>query len=233
MKKEMISIHGIPAVVWGESSPRVVIAVHGNMSHKMDVPIEMLSLAALKKGYQVISFDLPEHGDRKEEHTLCKAGQCVKELGFIMEYAKAEWSEISLFANSVGAYFSLLAYREENLGHAWFLSPVVDMKRIIENMMTWFKVTEEQLEKEQSIETPMGQNLYWDYYCYVREHPIREWNIQTDILFGEKDEMCERETIEDFVKRFGAELEIVAEAEHYFHTPKQLQALGNWLQHTL
>ncbi len=233
MKKEMVNIHGIPAVIWGDSSSRGIIAVHGNMSHKMDVPVERLASEAVEKGYQVLSFDLPEHGERKEEKTLCKVKQCVKELCVIMEYAKAEWKEISLFANSMGAYFSLLAYENENLKHAWFLSPVVDMERIIENMMQWFQVTEEQLETEQTVATPIGQNLYWDYYCYVKEHPVRVWNVPTDILYGEKDEMCEQEIVADFVKQFGCELEIVKGAEHYFHTPEQLQALENWLQNTL
>lgn len=84
-----------------------------------------------------------------------------------------------LFANSIGAYFSLLAYLDEPLEKVFFLSPVVNMQRIIENMMIAFSITEEQLEQQRIISTPIGQYLYWDYYCFVKEHPIIKWSVPT------------------------------------------------------
>lgn len=233
MQNKIFRIDNIPAVLWGESSEKIVVAVHGNMSNKADAPIEILAKNVLPNGFQVLSFDLPEHGDRKGESTPCKVQNCVKDLTTVMDYAKARWKHVSLFANSMGAYFSLLAYHNEGLEKAWFLSPVVDMQRIIENMMMWFHVTEEQLKNEQTISTPIGQNLYWDYYCYVKEHPIRDWKAPTTILYGSKDDMCESDTILKFVKQFSCELEIVQEAEHYFHTPEQLRALNEWIERTV
>lgn len=230
MKKEFLTINKIPAVLWGEEAVKVIIAVHGNMSHKTDLPIEVLAEVALKNGYQVLSFDLPEHGDRKSEEPPCKVQPCVKDLDIIMQYAKDKWNYMSLFANSMGAYFSLLSFGNENLERAWFLSPVVDMQRIIENMMTWFQVSEEQLKLAQEISTPIGQKLYWDYYCYVKERPISKWKIPTDILYGSNDDMCEIDTIQGFTKKFSCNLEIVPEAEHYFHTPDQMQILKDWLE---
>ncbi|MCQ4638116.1 alpha/beta hydrolase [Anaerovorax odorimutans] len=185
------------------------------------------------KGYQVLSFDLPEHGDRKNEATPCKVQNCVKDLAAVMEYAKQRWPRISLFAVSMGAYFSLLAYGSEPLEHAWFLSPVVDMERIIDNMLCWFQITEEQLKSEQTIPTPIGQTLYWDYYCYIKEHPIKHWNVPTNILYGSKDDMCEKDIICQFSRQFSCQLEIVEGAEHYFHTPTQLQTLSAWLEKTM
>lgn len=70
MKQEYIKIQHIPTILWGEKSDRILIAAHGNMSHKSDTVIERLAQAAESKGYQVLSFDLPEHGDRKSEPTL-------------------------------------------------------------------------------------------------------------------------------------------------------------------
>lgn len=130
----------------------------------------------------------------------------------------------------MGAYFSLLALAEQPVGRAWFLSPVVDMRRLIENMMRWFGVSEERLHAEGQIETPIGQTLRWDYYRYVCGHPIDRWDIPTDILYGERDEMCERDTVEAFAGRFGAGLTIVPGSEHYFHTPEQIAALRGWLE---
>ena len=80
--------------------------------------------------------------------TLCKVQFCVNELSIIMNYAKEHWKEINVFACSMGAYFSLLAFQNDVIEKALFLSPVVNMERIIENMMKWFNVTPELLQKK-------------------------------------------------------------------------------------
>ncbi|WP_438285176.1 alpha/beta hydrolase [Bacillus pseudomycoides] len=229
MLKDKFKISNIPAVLWGEKSEKVFIAVHGNMSNKEDVVIQLLAEEAVQKGYQVVSFDLPEHGERKNDNIPCKVQFCVSELSIVMNYAKGHWKEVSLFACSMGAYFSLLAYPNEALKKALFLSPVVDMERIIENMMKWFNVTPELLEKEMIIETPIGQKLYWDYFCYVKEHPIHTWNTDTYIMYGAKDELCEFETINYFSKKHCCDLKVMEAGEHYFHTEEQLKVLEQWL----
>lgn len=230
MFKDKFNISNIPAILWGKNSEKLFIAVHGNMSNKEDVVIQILAEEALKKGYQVLSFDLPEHGERKNESTPCKVQFCVSDLSIIMNYAKEHWKEVNLFACSMGAYFSLLAYKNDILRKALFLSPVVNMERIIENMMRWFNITPERLQKEMIIETPIGQKLYWDYFCYVKQHPINTWNVNTDIMYGAKDELCEFETINYFIKKYHCELEVVDEAEHYFHTEDQLNVFKYWLR---
>lgn len=146
-----------------------------------------------------------------------------------MNYGKVHWKEINVFACSMGAYFSLLAYQNDVLEKALFLSPVVNMERIIENMMKWFNVTPELLQKEMTIETPIGQKLYWDYLCYVKEHPIHTWNTDTYIMYGAKDELCEFETINYFTKKHRCELEVMETGEHYFHTEEQLKIFEQWL----
>ena len=50
------------------------------------------------------------------------------------------------------------------------------MKIIIDNMMLWSNTTEEELMKKKEIKTDFGQTLYWDYYLYVKENPITNWN---------------------------------------------------------
>ncbi|WP_346896979.1 alpha/beta hydrolase [Clostridium sp. UBA7503] len=230
MFKDKFKITNIPTVLWGEKSEKLFIAVHGNMSNKEDVIIQILAEEAIKKGYQVLSFDLPEHGERKSEGINCKVQLYVSDLSIIMNYAKERWNEISLFACSMGAYFSLLAYQNHELRKALFLSPVVNMERIIDNMMLWFNVTPERLQKEMTIETPIGQKLYWDYFCYVKQNPISTWNTYTDIMYGAKDELCEIEIINDFVEKYCCGLEIMDKGEHYFHTEEQLNVFKHWLQ---
>jgi alpha-beta hydrolase superfamily lysophospholipase len=222
-------IGSIPAILWGDTQPKLLIAVHGNMSSKADIPIAVLAEEATKRGYQVLSFDLPEHGARKEEATVCNAQNCVSDLKEVMSYAKANANEISLMANSMGAYFSLLAYPDETIKQSLFLSPVLDMERIIQNMMRWFNVTEERLFQEKEIPTPIGQVLYWDYYQYVKSNPVKKWDVPTSILYGKKDALCEWDVVTTFAQKFGCKLEISEASEHYFHTEKDMEIYRRWL----
>lgn len=230
MIKDTFTIHHIPATVWGRKSERLFVAVHGNLSHKEDTIIELLADEADRKGFQVLSFDLPEHGERREDDTPCTVDHCLHDLGEIMEYAKGRWNKLHLFACSMGAYFSLLAYPGVGLQKALFLSPVVDRERIIRDMMEWFQVTPERLQQEGIIDTPVGQKLYGDYFCYVRDHPVTSWDVDTRILYGGRDDLVEPDTIGRFVERFHASLEVMETGEHYFHTDEQLQTYTGWLQ---
>ena len=76
-----------------------------------------------------------------------------------MDYVRQNWTSVSLFATSLGAYFSLLAYRDIRFGQCLFASPILDMQRLIENMMRWFDVTLAQLEVQREIPTPIGETL--------------------------------------------------------------------------
>ena len=51
MKIERTKINNIPAIIWGEKSSKVIIAVHGNMSNKEDEVIKILAEEATSKGY--------------------------------------------------------------------------------------------------------------------------------------------------------------------------------------
>ena len=230
MKMQRIEINNIPAIVWGEKSNRVFIAVHGNMSSKEDEVIKLLGESVTSKGYQVLSFDLPEHGERTDDHAyLCKVQNCINDLKQIMEYAKSNYEEINLWACIMGAYFSLLAYKDEVLTKCLFLSPIVNMKAIIDNMMKWSRVTEEVLKEKQEIKTDFGQTLYWDYYEYVKNNPITNWNKKTYILYGSADNLQDEKLIKDFANEFNCELSIFENGEHYFHTDEQLEYYKKWL----
>ena len=230
METKRIKINNIPSIIWGEKSSKVFIAVHGNMSNKEDKVIEILANKVTNKGYQLISFDLPEHGERKiDTNYLCKVQNCVNDLKQIIEYAKANYNEINIWACSIGAYFNLLAYKDEDLKQCLFLSPVVNMKIIIENMMLWSNTTEKELNEKQKIKTDFGQTLYWDYYLYVKENPINNWNKETYILYGDKDNMQDKNIIQRFSNNFNCELSILEDGEHFFHTEEQLNFYSDWL----
>ena len=77
MKIERININNIPSIIWGEKSNKVFIAVHGNMSNKEDEVIKILAEKLVSKGYQLLSFDLPEHGERKNNNIVTAYIGCL------------------------------------------------------------------------------------------------------------------------------------------------------------
>lgn len=221
-----IKIDDIPAILWGKPSDRVYIFVHGKLSCKEEA--QGFAEIATKRNYQVFSFDLPEHGERKSERYPCNVWNGVRDLHTVWSYVKQHWSSIHLYANSLGAYFSLLAYKDYSMESCLFLSPILDMERLIQNMMEWFGVSEEVLKEKKTVPTPMGETLDWEYYCFVRENPVDKWAVPTAVLYGSKDNLTEQSVVDDFVKRFGADLTVLQDGEHYFHTQQQLAFLRQW-----
>lgn len=136
---------------------------------------------------------------------------------------------VVLVANSIGAFFSLYSLNEALVGSAYFISPVVDMERLIRDMMTWAGVTEEELEKKEEIPTSFGETLSWRYLRYVRENPIR-WQVPTHILYGEHDNLTSLETISDFAKKHRASLTVMKGGEHWFHTEEEMRFLDEWIK---
>lgn len=49
MLKNNFKISNIPAVLWGDKSEKIFIAVHGNMSNKEDAVIQILAEEARSK----------------------------------------------------------------------------------------------------------------------------------------------------------------------------------------
>ena len=64
MELNKIWIDGIPAILWGTPSDKMILAAHGSHSSKIDDCMWILAEKAIKRGYQVLSFDFPQHGER-------------------------------------------------------------------------------------------------------------------------------------------------------------------------
>ena len=119
----------------------------------------------------------------------------------------------------------------EKVKKAFFISPVVDMEKLILGMMDVSGISEERLRNEKIITSPFGETLSWEYLCYVRENPVR-WTVPTHILYGEKDNLTDMETVSAFAERTGASLTVMKDGEHWFHTPEQMAFLDRWIQRT-
>jgi alpha-beta hydrolase superfamily lysophospholipase len=134
--------------------------------------------------------------------------EAIKEIRIAVEELKGKYENVILIANSIGAFFSMIAtphfdHRSKNAGiddmiqKAYFISPIVDMDKLITDMMKWANVSEQELESKGVIHTDFGEDLSWDYLSYVRNHPIT-WSVPTQILYGSNDHLTSLETITDF-----------------------------------
>ena len=124
------------------------------------------------------------------------------------------------------------ALGEKKIGKALLISPIVDMEKLITNMMQWANVSEDTLRCQGEIPTSFGETLSWDYLCYVRRHPIR-WQIPTCILYGRKDNLTSMETISAFARQTGAVLTVMEDGEHWFHTEEQMRFLDAWVRDSM
>lgn len=152
-----------------------------------------------------------------------------EELPRLLAERRRGYDRVCLIANSIGAYFALHALGDAGIDQALLISPVVDMERLIRDMLGWAGATEEELRRRGEIPTDFGETLSWDYLCYVRAHPIR-WRVPTHILCGEHDTLAARETVETFAAESGAALTVMPGGEHWFHTPQQLAFLDGWIR---
>ena len=212
MKKQTLTIGGIPAVVWGESSERAYLYVHGKQSCK-EAAGTFAGIAA-EKGFQTVSFDLPGHGER-DKSERCDVWNGTRDLRTVADHVFGGWKEVSLFACSLGAYLSLNELPGRSFGNCLFKSPIVDMGYLVGQMMNWFGITPERLEKEREIDTPVDL-MTWDYYNYVLTHPTDKWPHPTHILYGRRDDLQSAEVMERFARENGAQLTVSEVSGHAF-----------------
>ena len=217
-----------PYLCYGQTSDQVCLFLHGQSGHKEEG--ERFAQLANPKGWQVVAIDLPQHGQRQGGAEPFLPWVVVPELE---QELQGRWKRIALRANSIGAWLAMLALAGKPVDTCLFVSPVVDMENLIQTMMTWAGVTEEQLEREREIPTDFGQTLSWDYLKYVRQHPVHALSAHTNILYGDQDNLVPQPVVECFARAEGAHLTVYPGGEHWFHTPEQMKVMGTWEERCL
>lgn len=196
---------------------KLIIYVHG----KGGSAAEAEHYKALWPEYNVAGFDYQANSpwEAKEEFSL------------FYDKAAVGYDSVSIIANSIGAYFSMCALADKKLAKAYFISPIVDMEKLIADMMLWAGVSEDELCARKEIKIDFGETLSWEYLCYVRKHKI-SWKVPTAILYGEHDNLTVYETISAFADKIGADLTVMQDGEHWFHTDEQMKFLDQWIMDT-
>lgn len=225
MKIENVCISGINALVIGEERENAYLFVHGKMGSK-DEALDFAKTAC-PLGFQVIGIDLPEHGERKGSEEKLLPWVAVPEIENTYLYMKQRWKSIGVRANSIGAWLSMLALQGKEIDKALFVSPIADMENLIENMMSWANVTEEEMKEKGEISADFGETLSWEYLSWVRKHRVY-WDIPTEILYGERDNLTPITVMNAFAAKNSCAVTVMKNGEHWFHTDEQLKFLHSW-----
>lgn len=155
--------------------------------------------------------------------------EAKREFPGFFDNIRSEHESVTVIANSIGAFFIMSSLHDKEIENAFFISPIVDMEKLISDMMGWANVSEEELRTKKEIDTAFGETLSWEYLCYVREHPI-VWTVPTHILYGENDNLTSFNTVSGFAKQIGASLTVMKGGEHWFHTTEQMAFLDRWIK---
>ena len=145
MKKQTMTIAGIPAILYGSRSRNVYLYLHGRNGCKEEA--ERFAATACEAGWQVLAIDLPGHGARKNSPEQLLPWVAVPEIEAVYARMKPVWAHIRLYGVSIGAWLAMQALQADAPEQALLVSPVVDMEALITNMMQAADVTEEQLQQ--------------------------------------------------------------------------------------
>ena len=97
---ESLEIGSTPALLSGPESESVFLFVHGLHGNKEEsVPFAEV---AVQLGYQVLGIDLPLER---------KPWEVLPLLYEVRDYLYGNWRKVSIRANSIGAWFSLLSFQ--------------------------------------------------------------------------------------------------------------------------
>ncbi len=194
---------------------KIVVYIHG----KNGTIEEANHYSKLFPEYEVIGFDYKANAP----------WEAINEFQTYFENIKKEYSNITLIASSIGAYFAINSLSNIQIEKAYFISPIVNMENLIIRMMSWADINETILRKQKNIETSFGETLSIDYLDWVRNHPI-SWHVPTSILYGSNDNLQSITDIKEFCKKNNAKLTIMDNGEHWFHTKEQMDFLDSWIR---
>lgn len=148
---------GIPAALYGAESEKIFLCVHGQFGNKFEA--ESFARIAVPLGWQVLAVDLPEHGERAGNSSArFDPWHSVPELHGIISSLRSKNKRVALRAVSIGAWFSLLAARRISLECCLLVSPLLNMERMIADMMRSANISEDTLKE-------VGESLFRTEPC--------------------------------------------------------------------
>ncbi|KRK52476.1 hypothetical protein FC97_GL000278 [Companilactobacillus kimchii DSM 13961 = JCM 10707] len=153
-----------------------------------------------------------------------------KQIKDVYEQVSPQYDQVLILANSIGSYFSMLT-KDITITKALFISPLLNMEQYLLTSMKKNNITEAELRDKGEI--VIGQEKFsWQSLQYVRDNPL-DWQVPTEILYGEHDDHTSKSLLKSFVENHNANVTVMKDGQHRFHTRPQLAFLDNWLQEKL
>ena len=194
---------------------KVVVYIHGLYgSHK-----EAEDYSYLKDEYDVVGLDYQDGNPWELKDTIRNE----------FEKLTKNYKEVIVIANSIGAFYAYEYLSDFNIKHAFFISPVASMYQIIFDIMASKDIYLEKLKEEKVIQIDDKTQISYDFYEHVRNEKDN-WDVPTDILYGEKDQVVYIESIAEFLANHPkAKLTVKQGAEHYMHTEEEKEFIKQWI----
>ena len=197
------------------------VAAHGFGGDKESSAIAALAERMTGRGYAVIAFDLPGHGESRADEFFC-AANCRLDLENVYKHAcglypKAE--KRAVFATSFGGYITLLSLDTLHGDVRTVLrAPAVDMRSTFERMLPvsldeYKRVGFSEMGFERKLNVP------YEFYTELCENDISQKDMQREMLIihGDRDDVVLPEHIGKFCgANPKAELEIIKGTDHRF-----------------
>lgn len=198
---------------------KVVVYIHGLYGSSNEIN----DYSYLKDEYDVVGLDYQD-GNPWELKDIIRTE---------FEKLTKNYKEIIVIANSIGAFYTYEYLSDFNIKHAFFISPIADMFKIVFDLMMQYHISREELKDKKIIVLDNGQTLSYDFYQHVSNYKDN-WNVPTDILYGEHDELVYIENIVDFLANHPkARLTIKQMAGHYMHTEEEKEFIKQWMINVL
>ncbi len=198
---------------------KVVVYIHGLYGSANEAE----NYSYLKDEYDVVGLDYQDGNPWELEDAI--RNKFIK--------LTKSYKEVVIIANSIGAYYAYEYLSDFDIKRAFFISPLASMYQIILNIMMSKDIYLEELKEQRLINIDDKTTISYEYLKYLENHKDN-WEVPTEILYGERDNVVYIENIADFLADHpNARLTIKKGAEHYFHTPDEKDFIKNWILRNL
>lgn len=198
---------------------KVAVYIHGLYGSAE----ETKDYSYLKDEYDVVGLDYEDGNPWELKDTIRNE----------FEKITKNYKEIIVIANSIGAFYAYEYLSDFDIKQAFFISPIASMFKIVFDLMMQYHIRCEELEEKKIIMLDNGEALSYDFYNHVLNYKD-SWNIPTDILYGEHDEIVYIENVADFLAAHpNAKLTIKQGSSHYFHTEEEKGFIKSWILNSL
>ena len=145
------------------------------------------------------------------------------------------YQEVVVIANSIGAFYAYEYLSEFKIKQAFFISPIASMSQIIANYYLSGQISKEELKEKGFVKAKDGTTFSYDFCeLYSNSDYHANWDVPTDVLYGDHDELVYIENIAEFLAAHPkSKLTIKRGAEHYFHTKEEKNFIKKWILRSL